>query len=99
MSKECSTEAKEVIEDLLHQFASDGDGMLWTRGLSALEAAFDYIGWDNPHPLEDELLCQDECGDRATCGTPTPEGYKRLCSDHYAQYVEKVLSMNAKEEK
>lgn len=78
-------ESREIIEDLLHQFAYDtSNGELYTGGLSALEAAFDYVGWEDPHPLDEELICKDEsCPKRATCGTPTPDGYKRLCSDHY----------------
>ncbi len=85
MSKILSGESREIIEDLLHQFAYDTQhGALCTGGLSALESAFDYVGWEDPHPLEEELICNDEsCDKRATCGTPTDTGYQRLCSDHY----------------
>ena len=30
-------------------------------------------------------LC-DECDKEATCGLPHPDGYKRLCYDHYKAY-------------
>jgi len=26
-----------------------------------------------------------DCWDVATCGTPTPDGYKRLCGKHYRE--------------
>lgn len=86
MSREISMEAREIIEDLLHQFAYDNHhGEIGTGGLSALEAAFDYVGWEDPHPLEEELICNfDTCDERATCGTPTDKGYQRLCYEHYA---------------
>lgn len=85
MSREISMESREIIESLLHQFAYDNEhGAIGTGGLSALEAAFDYMGWEDPHPLEEELICNNEsCEKTATCGTPTPEGYQRLCYDHY----------------
>lgn len=90
MSREISMESREIIEDLLHQFAYDcPHGKLTTGGLSALEAAFEYVGWSDPHPLDDSLLCQAGCGNRATCGTPTPDGYKRLCYTHYEKEKEK----------
>ncbi len=84
--KELSVESKEIIEDLLYQFAYDNDhGAVGTGGLSALEAAFDYVGWEDPHPLEEELICNfGTCDRRATCGTPTDEEYQRLCYEHYA---------------
>ena len=91
MSKEISMESREIIEDLLHQFAYDNNhGSIGTGGLSALEAAFDYVGWEDPHPLEEELICNNKaCDRRATCGTPTDEGYQRLCYDHYVAHPSK----------
>lgn len=76
-----------TVEDLVRQFAyeSSVDGMpaYSTGGLSALEGAFDVLGWSDPHPAP-EMACQHEgCGTWASCGTPTPDGYKRLCYDHY----------------
>ena len=80
---------EEVIEDLLWQFAyrgeKDGRLVLCTGGLSALESAFVAVGWNDPHPVP-ELECQaEDCHKEATCGRPTPDGYKRLCGDHYRQ--------------
>jgi hypothetical protein len=78
---------EDVIEALLFQFAyraeKDGRLVLCTGGLSALEAGFEAAGWDDPHQIP-ELECEtDGCHREATCGVPTPSGYKRLCGDHY----------------
>ena len=82
-------EAKEVIIDLLNQFAytgqKDGRAMIWTGGLSALESGFSFVGWDDPH-FTPELECNHEgCYELATSGAPTPMGYKRLCLKHYQE--------------
>lgn len=79
--------AEEVIEDLLLQFAyrgvKDGRLVLTAGGLGALESAFAWLGWDDPKPIP-QLECEAEgCHKEATCGRPTPDGYKRLCYDHY----------------
>ena len=94
--KVLSGESREIIEDLLYQFAyDDSHGSIGTGGLSALEAAFDYVGWEDPHPLDKELLCNDAgCDRRATCGTPTDFGYKRLCYEHYAAISVMEVSRN-----
>ena len=56
-----------------------------TGGLSALEEAFEALGWDDPHFVP-EGKCEDPaCRKWASCGTPTPDGYKRLCYDHYSK--------------
>ena len=82
-------EAKEIIIDLINQFAytgqKDGRAMIWTGGLSALESGFSFVGWDDPH-FTPELECDYEgCYELATSGTPTPTGYKWLCSKHYQE--------------
>jgi hypothetical protein len=81
---------REVIHDLLYQFAYDGrvlDGnpSLATGGLSALEDAFDILEWTDPYPTPDRKCDMDGCSKRATCGTPTKDGYKNVCSKHYQQ--------------
>lgn len=83
-----SDSLREALEDMVWQFAycgkmANGRLGLTTGGLSALEGAFAELGWDDPHPVP-ERECQAEgCHDEATCGTPTPDGYKRLCGEHY----------------
>lgn len=82
-------EAKSVIEELLYQFAFDTTNCeLWTGGYSALESAFRFLGWDDPHPIPDSKCEYPECTERATCGTPTPDGYKRVCGNHYQLLAE-----------
>ena len=78
--------AKEIIEGLLYQFAYQGEkggrAMLWTGGMSALERAFDFIGWDNPHFVP-EMECEIEgCHSFADCGLSTPNGVIQVCTNH-----------------
>ena len=76
---------------MLYQFAYDGvkDGrpVLHTGGLSALEYAFEVLGWDDPYVIPNPIWCdapiEPRCPNRTTSGTPTPEGYKRFCSEHF----------------
>lgn len=80
-------ELRDCIEDLVDQFGyqgvKDGRRCLHTGGLSALEHAFDVLGWDDPHFVTDGGCEHPGCVEWATCGTPTPDGYKRLCSKHF----------------
>jgi len=75
---------KEALAGMCYQFAyrgktKEGRLTIWTGGLSALELAFQELGWEDPHPYP-EGECQNEgCYNEATCGKPTPEGYKFLC--------------------
>lgn len=76
-----------AVESLVRQFAHtvvrDGVPCYWTGGLSALEYAFEVLGWDDPHPCP-ENQCQagqPGCEGFATCGTPTPNGYQRVCGE------------------
>ena len=64
------------IKDILH---------LSTGGLSTLEWAFQILGWNDPHPVP-ECECEfPGCHKHATCGTPTKDGYKRVCGKHFAE--------------
>jgi hypothetical protein len=81
-----------VIEDMAYQFAYEtkhrGRAALTTGGLSALESAFDALAWRDPHPIP-ESECQTRgCHERASCGTPTKDGYRRLCGRHYSDEQE-----------
>lgn len=78
---------REFAEDVAYQFGyycQNGGRLHITHGgLSTLEWAFDILGWDNPHPVP-ECECEIEgCHEHATCGTPTADGYKRMCGKHY----------------
>lgn len=44
----------EALVGMCHQFAFRTDrGALWTGGLSALEQAFDALGWEDVHEIEE----------------------------------------------
>ena len=56
-----------------------------TGGLSTLEWTFRILGWNDPHPVP-ECECEfPGCHEHATCGTPTKDGYKRVCGKHFAE--------------
>ena len=79
----------ETVEDLVRQFAIPGfiAGVpaYSTGGMSALEGAFDVLGWVDPHPVP-EMACDDsQCHQWATCGVPTADGYRRVCYEHYRE--------------
>lgn len=83
-------EWREVVGDLCVQFAyrckCNGRLALHTGGLSALEGAFHLLGWDDPHPFTEAECERNGCHEEATCGTPTPDGYKRLCWEHGKEF-------------
>ena len=78
---------RETVKALVWQFAYRGndDNRRWlsTGGLSALKDAFKALGWDDPYYVEGGGCEYPGCADWATCGTPTPEGYKHFCGKHY----------------
>lgn len=83
---------KEFAEEVVYQFGyycQNGGRLCITHGgLSTLEWAFDILGWENPHPVP-ECECQIEgCHEHATCGTPTADGYKRVCGKHMAKMMD-----------
>ena len=77
---------ESTLEDMCYQFAYDNDkGEIHTGGLSVLECAFDALEWTDPHSLPKEMLCDEPgCKKRITCGTPTKNGYRNVCSQHYS---------------
>jgi hypothetical protein len=80
---------REALEDIAWQFAypgsKDGRLVLSTGGLSALESAFEALGWPDPKPCPERECEAVDCYKEATTGTPTDDGYKRLCFDHYRE--------------
>ena len=85
---------KEFAEDVAYQFGyycQNGGRLHITHGgLSTLEWAFDILGWENPHPVP-EFECEIEgCHEHATCGTPTADGYKRVCGRHMRSICAKM---------
>ena len=82
-------ETKGFAEDVAYQFGYyfPIKDILYisTGGLSTLEWAFRILGWNDPHPVP-ECECEfPGCHEHATCGTPTKDGYKRLCGKHFAE--------------
>jgi hypothetical protein len=79
---------REALEGMVWQFAHrsvrDGHRSLSTMGLSALEDAFEVLGWDDPRRCDEEGLgcAWPGCEEWATCGEPTPHGYEWRCSAH-----------------
>ena len=74
-----------ALESMVNQFAYDNDrGEYHTGGLSALEEAFDVLGWDDPHPRPAELLCDVlGCSRQSTRGWNSTNGYRRTCGRCY----------------
>ena len=82
-------EIKGFAEDVAYQFGYyfPIKDILYisTGGLSTLEWAFRILGWNDPHPVP-ECECEfPGCHKHATCGTPTKDGYKRVCGKHFAE--------------
>ena len=82
-------EIKGFAEDVAYQFGYyfPIKDILYisTGGLSTLERACDILGWNDPHPVP-ECECEvPGCHEHANCGTPTKDGYKRLCGKHFAE--------------
>ena len=83
---------RKALEDMVHQFAyngvKDGQPTLHTGGLSALEGAFEVLGWDDPYIIPNPVWCDapvtPRCPNPTTCGTSTANGYKRFCNEHFA---------------
>lgn len=84
-----NAELREAVEDLVTQFAHEGSHngapAYSTGGLSALEHGFAVLGWSDPRPAPDMACDRPGCNAWASCGTPTDDGYKRLCSNHYQE--------------
>ncbi len=86
---------KYEVDGIIHNYfvayqGKDKKGLpaYWTGGLSALEGAFSVLGWKDPYPCPENKCKYGKCKEWATCGTPTKNGYKRVCFKHY-QIIEK----------
>ena len=84
----------EFAEDVAYQFGyycqNNGRLCITHGGLSTLEWAFDILGWKNPHPVPECECGFDGCHEHATCGTPTKDGYKRVCGKHFMEIQEEA---------
>ena len=79
---------KEALEDMVYQFGYrivvDNKPAITTGGLSALEEAFDALGWDDPHILPEEGFSCDivGCMKEPSSGQTWGDIYLRLCREH-----------------
>ena len=78
---------RDVLEDMVYQFGywSESAGGFTTGGLSALEAAFELLGWDDPHPVPGGCCDEAGCTKQISSGTPTASGYRQTCHEHRPQ--------------
>jgi len=85
MTKPTYDELRDCLEGMVRQFAywSDSVGGYTTGGLSALEEAFELLGWDEPHPYPQSRCDEPGCMKQVSCGWPSPEGYRSTCFDHW----------------
>jgi len=84
---------KESLKDMVWQFGyknvKDGKPVIHTAGLSALESAFEALGWDDPKYLPEEgSTCEIQgCFETIALGTYWGDGlYLHLCSKHHGDY-------------
>ena len=90
-------ELELALQAMVWQFAYRGhkgkSRMLHTGGLSALEEAFDALGWADPHNATEhsEGCAYKRCGKWTSIGTPTPAGYKHFCSGEHEQAFKATL--------
>jgi len=86
-------ELREALTDMVYQFAytdeSSGRLTIRTRGLSALESAFLALEWPDPKPVPEQECDIAGCHKEATCGTPTPGGYRNVCGKHFRELTSK----------
>lgn len=83
----------QVLEHMVFQFGyravKNGKPVIHTGGLSALEGAFEVLGWDDPHYLPEEgFTCEVVgCMNEDTVGMHWGNSklYLRLCSEHHMQ--------------
>ena len=94
-------EIKGFAEDVAYQFGYyfPIKDILYisTGGLSTLEWAFRILGWNDPHPVP-ECECEvPGCHEHATCGTPTKDGYKRVCGKHFVELTREETALKGGE--
>ena len=93
---------KDALEDMVYQFGYrsviGGKRCFTTGGLSALENAFEALGWDEGHVVEDGGCEIEGCNEWATCVAAYPRslarkdlepkmiGFGFLCGLHYGKW-------------
>lgn len=77
---------RDALEDMCVQFAYWSEGPnpgLWSGGLSALEGAFEALGWSDPHPCPEQTCDEPGCNKQVSTGWPSDDGYRHTCGKHY----------------
>ena len=88
-------EIKPALESMVWQFGhrgtKNGKLIIWTGGLSALEEAFEALGWKDPHYVDDESMeCDIEgCHEWRDPQTDWDGVYVLICSKHFTDYCAK----------
>lgn len=88
-----SSKYKSALEDMVWQFAYEANGddkrpaTIFTGGLSALEHAFEVLGYNDPHPVPEKECYVLDC--HRVCGAGIPSAgkngqYMWLCDHHTA---------------
>lgn len=77
-------EFRDALIGMIHQHCSIKQGMFFTDFISANEVAFEVLGYEDRMPAPEYMLCDEPgCLDRATCGFPAKDGYRRTCGKHW----------------
>lgn len=76
-----------VVWQFGYRGVRSGQAIISTGGLSALEEAFDVLGWDDPHIVDDESILCDvlNCPDFMSAQLHWNGVYSRICSNHSRQ--------------
>lgn len=80
---------KSALESMVWQFGhhgvKNGKPIIWTGGLSALEEAFEVLGWQDPHYLQEKgNTCEIKgCVEPITSQTTWDDLYLCLCREHH----------------
>lgn len=93
---------KDALEDMVNQFSYEGRPVkgvssITAGGLSALEGAFDELGYSDPQPMPHKQCNWAGCTEHSTCGVPSSKGYKHVCGKHSDKMHEGDLSGLAQE--
>ena len=78
------TELEECLKSVAYQYGVIVHGQLSSGFLSAMEEVFEQLGWDDPCPAPDHMICDEPgCLKAVSSGWPSDKGYRHTCSDHY----------------
>ena len=99
-------EIRDALEDMTRQFAYSGTlkktPVYTTGGLSALENAFDVLGWSDPQPCPENKCEIKGCNEIATCVGANKDDIKgnfiRCCYKHFKE-ADVARSLHPHEEK